>query len=239
MALNDSSSPTIRRNLVRIARSAAITAGLFALGIAGRPIAAQQQPSLRVPASVLARYVGDYVSAGGTTIMVRLHGDTLFHEEQQQRRILVPMSETQFWTAGVRTVEFVVDRAGGVTQLIGDGVEIESRFRRSGSPPAPPEAAPATVHVPRSVLERYVGKYEFIPGQMGRTDLRVTVRLHGDTLVRQLRPQVSVVLTPISETRFRVAGTSIMVEFVIDENGVTQVMGSGAQQLVARLTSKR
>ena len=102
---------------------------------------------------------------------------------------------------------------------------------------AAPMEAQAPVRVPASVLERYVGVYEYIPGQMQRTDLRIVVRLRGDTLIRQMGQEA--VLTPISETRFRVGHTSIMVEFVLDEAGVTQVMGSGAQQLVARRTSRR
>ena len=88
------------------------------------------------------------------------------------------------------------------------------------------------------MLERYVGTYEFIPGQMSRTDLRVTIRLEGDDLVREGAGPTSV-LVPMSETRFRVGTTSFVVEFVIDEAGVTQVMGSGFQQMLARLTSKR
>ena len=68
------------------------------------------------------------------------------------------------------------------------------------------------------MLERYVGTYEYIPGQMGRTDLRVVVRLKGDTLIRTMGRDV--VLTPISETRFRVCNTRMMVEFVVDEAGV-------------------
>ena len=55
----------------------------------------------------------------------------------------------------------------------------------------------------------------------------------GDTLVRTLGEEH--VLTPVSETRFRVGNTSLMVEFVVDEAGVTQVMGSGFQQLLARM----
>ena len=72
---------------------------------------------------------------------------------------------------------------------------------------------------------------------MSRTDLRVVVRLKGDTLVRTMGRDV--VLTPISETRFRVGNTRMTVEFVVDEAGVTQVMGSGFQQMLARRTSKR
>jgi hypothetical protein len=71
---------------------------------------------------------------------------------------------------------------------------------------------------------------------MSRTDLRVVVRLEGDKLVRLGGTEE--ILTPISETRFRIGSTKLMVEFVVDEAGVTQVMGSGFQQLLARLTSK-
>ena len=46
-------------------------------------------------------------------------------------------------------------------------------------------------------------------------------------------------LSPLSETRVRVGRTSLMMEFVVDEAGVTLVLGSGFQQMLARLTSKR
>jgi hypothetical protein len=99
---------------------------------------------------------------------------------------------------------------------------------------AGPMEAQAPVRVPRPVLERYVGTYDYLPGQMGRNDLTVVVRLEGDTLIREgTGPRA--VLTPLSETRFRVGNTSLVTEFVVDEAGVTQVMGTGFQQLLARL----
>src|SRR5215211_7317552 len=151
-----------RRHVVGISMSAALTAAALALGLAVRPMAAQQAP-VRVPASVLERYVGEYSNSTGGTIVIRLRGDTLFEEVGPQQRILVPMSETLFWFAGVVTFEFVPDQAGGMTMLQSDGAEIEQRLRRKGSPPPPPEAGRAAVRVPRSVLERYVGTYQFIP----------------------------------------------------------------------------
>ena len=151
----------------------------------------------------------------------------------------MPLSETRFRLGPVFTTEFVIDKAGGVTQILTDGVAVEYRLRRKGSPPAPPVAPPApAVRVPRSVLEQYVGVYEYIPGQMKRTDLTIVVRLKGDVLTRDAG-EAEMVLTPISETRFRAGNTSIMVEFVVDEAGVTQVMGSGGQQMLARLRPKR
>ena len=223
--------------MIRRRYAARIAAGVLALAISVRPTEAQQQTEVRVPRSVLQRYVGDY-DQNGSTIMIRLNGDTLFREVPGQRVIMQPVSQTMFRTGPVVTVEFVTDRRGGVTQVVSDGVDIEYRLPRKGSRPAPPAAAPgARVRVPRSVLERYVGTYEFLPGQMGRADLRVVVRLKGDTLIRVMA--LPVVLTPVSETRFRVGDTQLVTEFVVDEFGVTQVMGSGFQQLLARLTSKR
>jgi hypothetical protein len=216
--------------------SAAIAAAVLALTIAVRPIAAQQQAPVRVPTSVLERYVGEWVYPDGERVTVRLLGDTLFREVPGQRVPFVPLSETLFRLGPVFTAEFVIDQAGGISQILTDG-SVEFRLRRKGSPPAASPASPAAVPVPKSVLERYVGVYEYIPGQMKRTDLRVVVRLKGDTLVRDIGEEQ--ILTPISDTRFRVAGTSIMVEFVVDDAGVTQVLGSGGQQMLARLKLKR
>ncbi|HYR10541.1 MAG TPA: hypothetical protein VEQ60_22385 [Longimicrobium sp.] len=216
-------------------RYAGIAAGVLGLAIAPAPMEAQAP--MRVPTSVLERYVGEY-DQNGSTIKILLAGDTLVRETSGQRVAFVPVSETVFRIGPVFTVEFVIDPAGGVTQVISDGVGMEFRLPRKGSPAAPPPAPPvATVRVPRPVLERYVGTYDFIPGPMNRYDL-VVVRLEGDTLIREGAGPTAI-LTPISETRFRVGNTSLVTEFVIDEAGVTQVMGSGFQQLLARLRPQR
>ena len=213
---------------------AGIAAGVLALAISVVPMEAQAP--VRVPRSVLERYVGEY-DQNGNTIKVSLSGDTLFREVPGQRVVLAPISETVFRMGPVFTAEFVVDDAGGVTQILSDGVALELRLPRKGSRKAPKPVPPAdAVRVPRSVLERYVGTYEFIPGQMSRTDLRVVVRRDGDKLVRWMGKEE--ILTPVSETRFHVGNTRLMVEFVVDEAGVTQVMGSGFQQMLARITSK-
>ena len=216
-------------------RFAGIAAGAFAVAVAVAAVAAQGP--VRVSRTLLERYVGDY-DQNGNTIKVLLEGDTLLREVPGQRVALVPISDTIFRMGPVVTAEFVIDQAGGATMVLSDGIDIEYRLPRKGSRPAPPPAMPAaTVRVPRSVLERYVGTYEYIPGQMSRTDLRVVVKLKGDTLVRWMGKDE--ILTPVSETRFRVGNTRMMVEFVVDEAGVTQVMGSGFQQMLARLTPKR
>ena len=218
-------------------RYAGIAAAVLGLAIAAAPMEAQAP--VRVPRAVLERYVGEY-DQNGSTVRILVAGDTLIRETSGQRVAFVPISETQFRIGPVFMVEFVIDPAGGVTQVISDGVGTEFRLPRKGSPAAPPPAPPvATVRVPRPVLERYVGTYEFIPGQpMNRYDPTVVVRLEGDTLIREGAGPTAI-LTPISETRFRVGNTSLVTEFVVDEAGVPQVMGSGFQQLLARLRPER
>ena len=214
-----------------------IAFGVLALISAVQPINAQQQTAVRVPNSVLQRYVGEYLHPAGGTVTVTVSGDTLFREVPGQRVPFVPISETLFRTGPVFTAEFVTDKAGGVTQVLTDGAAVEYRLPRKGSRVVPPPAVRA-VPVRKSVLQRYVGMYEYIPGQMKRTDLWVAIGLRGDTLTRTTSGLKEVVLTPVSETRFRVGDTALMVEFVVDDAGVTQVMGSGFQQMLARLKPK-
>ena len=216
-------------------RFAGIAAGVLAVAIT--VVALEAQAPVRVPRAVLERYVGEY-DQNGNTIKVRLEGDVLLREVPGQRVALAPISETVFRMGPVFTAEFVPHEGGGMTMVLSDGIDIAYRLPRKGERPAPPPPMPvAAVRVPKSVLERYVGTYEYIPGQMSRTDLKVIVKLKGDTLVRWMGKDE--VLTPVSETRFRVGNTRLFTEFVVDEAGVTQVMGSGWQQMLARLTSKR
>ena len=227
-----------------MARSAAVTASVFVVAIAAPRMEAQQQAPVRVPAAVLERYVGEYVYPDGeSTWVVSRSGDTLFHLSSNQRFDYVPISETKFAVGTVVTAEFFIDEAGGVTQILSDGVGLAYRLRRKGSPPEHPAALaaalPPAVRVPKSVLRRYVGTYEYLPGQMSRTDLTVVIRLEGDKLIRE-GAGPTVILTPISETRFMAGNDpSFVVEFVIDDAGVTQIMGLGYQQMVVRRTSKR
>ena len=198
-------------------------------------IALQQTP-VRIPRAVLEKYAGDYVYPDGAPFKIALEGDTLVQVVQNRRLPYTPLSETLFMLGPVFTAEFIVEN-GGVTQILSDGAAVEYRLRQKGAPKVQPRRAVAEVKVPQSVLERYVGVYEYIPGQMQRTDLRIRIRLKGDTLIREMGPEA--VLTPVSETKFRVGDTSLMVEFVVDDWGVTQILGTGFQQMLARLTSKR
>jgi hypothetical protein len=191
----------------------------------------------QVSRAVLERYVGEYVYPDGANFKVELDGDTLVQVLPGRRLGYTPISETMFMLGPVFTAEFVSDEAGWATQILSDGAGVEYRLRRKGAPPVKPAPPVAALNVPRSILERYVGTYEYIPGQMSRTDLRVVIRLKGDSLVRDMGQDA--VLTPLSETKFRVGNTSLTVEFVIDEAGVTQILGTGFQQMLARRTSKR
>ena len=76
-------------------------------------------------------------------------------------------------------------------------------------------------------------QYEYIPGQMAAR-FRVVIRL------RETRCPIDGRSRPHADLRhqFRVGSTALVTEFVVDEAGVTQVMGSGWQQLLARLTNR-
>ena len=215
----------------------ALAFGILAVATAVKPVDAQQQGAVRVPRSVLERYVGEY-DQNGSIIKITVSGDTLFRESAGQRVAFTPISETKFRTGPVFTAEFVTDKSGGVTQVVTDGAAVEFRIPRKGSKPIPAPAVKAKP-VRKSVLQRYVGVYEFIPGQMKRTDLIVVIRLRGDTLIRAMSGLGETVLTPVSETRFKVGDTALFTEFVIDDAGVTQVMGTGFQQMLTRLNPSR
>lgn len=212
---------------------------ILTFAFAVNSIAAQEPAAARVPRSVLERYVGEWVYPDGNTFIVALKTDTLYQDLPGRRLAYVPISDSLFRLGPVFTSEFVIDKKAGDTQILSDGIGIEIRLRRKGSRLPPPNASPSSsVSVPRAVLERYVGVYEYIPGQMSRTDLRIVIRLEGDKLIRD-GVGATAVLTPISETRFKVGNTAFVVEFVVDDAGVTQVLGTGFQQMLARLTSKR
>jgi aryl-alcohol dehydrogenase-like predicted oxidoreductase len=89
------------------------------------------------------------------------------------------------------------------------------------------------VRVPTSVLERYVGEYEF-------ANYAFVVRLDGETLTARRAGMPATVpatrLVPLSETRFiqdNLSGWE--VEFVVDQaGGVTKVMRMGSQEAQGR-----
>jgi hypothetical protein len=207
---------------VSIATSARIAAGVIALAIAVRPVGAQQPAAVSVPRSVLERYVGEYVYPAGTIAVVRFRGDTLIRDFNGQQDVYIPLSETRFRLGSSPFVaDFTIDQAGAVTQTLkaGNGPEIRLRRVEAGA-------------VAPSVLERYVGDYQFMPR------LTVMVRLRGQLLTGQQTGGPEIALMPVSETRFKVGtGDAMEVEFVADEAGaVTQVVRQGNYELRAPRT---
>jgi hypothetical protein len=123
------------------------------------------------------------------------------------------------------TAEFVIDSAGVVTQIVKTATGPEMRAARI-----------AAGSVPKSVLERYVGEYEFMP------KLSFVVRLRGETLAgQQTSGGPEVALVPVSENRFTIGAgnTQIQVEFVTDKTGkMTKVVRQGTYEMRATRKSK-
>src|SRR5688572_14782388 len=88
--------------------------------------------------------------------------------------------------------------------------------------PAASSAAADTLCVPVEVLKKSAGTYDF--------NIRagpVEIMLKGDQPGRKMAGQPDYVLTPISQTKFKMGTTPLTVEFVLDESGaVTQVFGA-------------
>jgi hypothetical protein len=155
-----------------------------------------------------------------------LKGDTLIREMNGQQEIYLALSETRFKVGSTPFIaEFVIDQAGAVTQIVkaANGPEMRAARLVAGA-------------VPRSVLERYVGEYEFMP------KLSFVIRLRGETLSgQQTTGGPETALIPVSETRFTVGGgaTQLEVEFVTDKTGaMTKVVRQGTYEMRAKRTSK-
>ena len=203
-------------------RAAARTAlGVLAFSIALRPAGAQQQPPapVNVPRAVLERYVGEYALTPWSLAFLRMRGDTLVREMSGQQDAYIALSETRFRVGSTPFIaEFVIDQAGVVTQIVKapNGPEMRSARLGGGT-------------VPKSVLERYVGEYEFMP------KLSFVIRLRGETLSgQQTAGGPETALIPVSETRFTVGAgaTQLEVEFVTDKAGqVTKVVRQGTYEM--------
>ena len=202
--------------------------GVLALALALRPVGAQQQqaPAVNVPKSVLERYVGEYALTPWSLALLRMKGDTLIREMNGQQDVYIALSETRFRVGSTPFIaDFVIDQAGAVTQIVKAANGPEMRASRIAAGP-----------VPKSVLERYLGEYEFMP------KLSFVVRLRGETLSGQNTaggPEVA--LVPVSETRFTVGAgsTQMEVEFVTDKTGkMTKVVRQGAYEMRGTRKSK-
>jgi hypothetical protein len=82
----------------------------------------------------------------------------------------------------------------------------------AAQPQASATIAAEAVREPTAGLARFVGEYDF-------EQFKATIRLRGGTLVRQVRGSPELVLTPISETRFKMGNTPAELQFTLDKSG--------------------
>jgi hypothetical protein len=82
----------------------------------------------------------------------------------------------------------------------------------TAQPAASATTAAEAVREPTAGLARFVGEYQF-------DQFKATIRLRGGTLVRQVQGSTEQVLTPISDTRFKMGNTPAELQFTLDKSG--------------------
>jgi hypothetical protein len=210
---------------VSIATSARIAVSILALTIAAAPVGAQQT-AVRVPRSVLERYVGEYEYPSGAIIVVRLQGDTLVRQAWNQQGAYTALSATRFRLGDIGViVDFVVEPSGGVTKIVNnDAGEIFRTTRKpltatsaaKAAPQAPAQAAapqPPGIPLPAAILERYVGQWKLPSGTV------ITFRRDGDKLYAKGGNSPELLLAARSDTRLQDPRGPIFFEFQVDANG--------------------
>jgi hypothetical protein len=88
--------------------------------------------------------------------------------------------------------------------------------QQSSAASSTPAAGP--LRVSKSVLERYVGEYPLNP------QVTAVIRVQGENLVREIMGQQQI-LTPISETRFKLGAGE--AQFEVDKSGAVTMIVSG------------
>lgn len=179
-----------------------------------------------VPAAVLEGYVGVYRIDEGSTRTVTVEDGRLYTQRSGGARLeAIPHSETGFfYRQSLTHFEIVLGEQGQVSHMLmyHDGGDQPERADFTGEE----IVAEAEVIVDPSVYDRYVGRYELMPGFV------LTITRQGDRLMSQATGQAKVEIFPSSETEFflkvvdarltfEVGATGPATAVVLNQGGVT------------------
>ena len=179
-------------------------------------------------ADTLSRYPGVYRTDAHTPMVVRLDGDRLTTQWAGGEKLeAIPMSETElFYEDSFRHLSLEMDAAGEVRSLTIHDFGTDPVVARRTSEELPGQEE---VRLDPAILDRYVGRYELMPGFV------VTIRREGDELWAQATGQQDALIHPQSETLFFHDLVEAELEFQLDAAGrVTGfVFRQGGQEMEA------
>jgi CubicO group peptidase (beta-lactamase class C family) len=182
--------------------------------LAGNPYPEFQRVELSE--EILARYVGVYRIDDDTTRTVTLKDGELYTLRSNSVRMhAVPFSENGFFYPGeLDYFEVVMGDDGTVSHMVmyPDGSKEGERADMTDEEPVVPEH-PDVVSVDPAVYDRYVGRYELVPGFV------LEVTRDGDRLFTQATNQAKVEVFPSSETGFFLKVVDARLEFELEGEG--------------------
>jgi len=179
-------------------------------------------------AETLSRYPGVYRTDANTPMVVRLDGDRLFTQWAGGEKVrAIPRSETElFYEGSFRHLSMEIDAAGEVRSMTIHDFGTDPVVARRTSEELPEREV---VRLDPAILDRYVGRYELMPGFI------VTIRRKGTELWSQATGQQEALIHPQSETLFFHDLVEAELEFQLDAAGrVTGfVFRQGGQEMAA------
>lgn len=164
-------------------------------------------------------YAGRYQLGPGFILTFTREGEHCFVEATGQGKTEVfPESPTKFFAKAVDAqISFVRDEAGKVDQLVLHQGGLDQKAKRLAEGEQAASFGPAeSLRLPAEKLQRYVGRYELVPG------FDITVSREGERLLAQATGQAALEIFAESETKFFYKAVDARLIFVVGPGGVAE-----------------
>jgi uncharacterized protein DUF3471 len=191
-----------------------IAGKLGALAHGEKVVLQSERKEVKVPAGVMAKYVGNYELAPGIFIAMSLDGDHFFAQLTGQPKFEVfPESETTFFLKVVDAqLTFETDSQGKVTDVVLHQNGRDQTAKRSETGPPPPKEHKEVAIDPK-ILDNYVGSYQLAPNFV------LTVTREGDHLFTQATGQDKIEVFAESDHDFFLKVIDAQLTFETDSQG--------------------
>jgi D-alanyl-D-alanine-carboxypeptidase/D-alanyl-D-alanine-endopeptidase len=171
-----------------------------------------EHKAIQLDPKIYDAYAGYYQLAPNFILTISTENGHLYSQATGQARVeIFPESENEFFLTVVNAqITFEKDSNGTVTGLIlhQNGDHRAPRLGPDYQPPSHKE-----VSIDPKILQKYVGKYELVPG------IVFDVTMQNEKLMAQLTGQSSFQIFPESETEFFYKVVDAQITFQLDGNG--------------------